>query len=109
MASTTPIHESEQTLLNKSFNPTTGLLQVETMGTDGSGSRVQPSKVVNTKITTSGLTTYIAIAPPGTAQASALWQAKKIVDDGAGTVTITWAGGGSFNQVATDLSALSYS
>lgn len=100
----------EQAILNSSFNPETGLLQVESMGTDGSGSRTEPTSVVATKITTVDLTTYIAIAAPGTDQASALWQVKRIVDDGAGTVTITWAdGNGSFDNIATDLTALSYS
>jgi len=51
--------------------------------------------------------TYIAIAPIGSAQSSAVWQAKKILVSGNDTV-ITWAGGGAFNQVATNLTALSY-
>jgi len=110
MPSTFTTHESEQTLLNKSFNRDTGILQVEPMGTDGVGSRVETSSITNTKIVTDGLTTYIGKSAPGTAQATAKWQCKKIVDDGAGTVTITWAdGNGSFDNVATDLSALTYS
>lgn len=108
MASQTPIHESEQNVLNKSFNPTTGLLQVETMGTDGVGSRVETSAITSVKITKVGLTTYIGKAAPGTLQATAKWQCKKIHNDGAGTTTITWAGGGAFNQVATDLTSLTY-
>lgn len=60
------------------------------------------------KITTSGTTTYIAIAPVGTLQSAAKWQVKRIAVSGSDT-TITWAGGGAFNQVATDLSSLSYS
>lgn len=109
MSSQTVIHESEQNVLNKSFNPTTGLLQVENMKTDGVGSRLETSSIVSTKITVSGNNTYIAKAAPGTSQATAKWQCKKIYDDGAGTVTITWAGSGSFNQIATDLTALTYS
>lgn len=99
----------EQAILNSSFNPDTGLLQVEQMGYDGTGSRTAQSDVVATKITTSGSTTYIGVAPPGTAQSTAKWRCKKIVDDGAGTVTITWADSGGFTQVATDLTALTYS
>ena len=108
MPSTTTTHESEQNVLNKSFNRDTGLLQVEAMGTDGVGSRVETSKIVNIKITTAGDVTYVGKAKPGTAQSSATWQCKKIDSTDANNVTITWAGGGSFNQVATDLSALTY-
>jgi len=61
-----------------------------------------------TKITVVGKITYIGIAPPGTDQASALWQCKKI-DETTGTV-ITFADGNSnYDNVATDLTALSYS
>ena len=61
-----------------------------------------------TKITTSGLITYVATAAPGTAQSSAAWQVKKI-DETSGMV-ITWADGdANFDNVATDLAALSYS
>ncbi len=60
-----------------------------------------------TKITTSGTTTYIGIATPGTAQATATWRCKKIAVSGSDT-TITWASGGAFNQVSTDLTTLTY-
>lgn len=61
-----------------------------------------------TKITPVGSVTYIAYAVPGTPQASALWQARK-VDQTSGTV-ITWAdGNANYDNVATDLTALSYS
>ena len=59
------------------------------------------------KITEGSGVTYVAVAPIGSAQASAVWQAKKITVSGADTV-ITWAGGGAFNQVATTLSTLTY-
>jgi len=110
MASSHNIHESEQTVLNKSFNPTTGLLQVELMGTDGVGSRLSPTSVVASKIVTVGTTTYIGIAAPGTAAATQKWQCKKIVDDGAGTITITWAdGNGDFDNAVTSIETLTYS
>ena len=60
------------------------------------------------KITVSGNNTYVAIAVIGTSQSSANWQAKKITVSGSDTV-ITWAGGGLFNQIATDLTVLVYS
>ena len=60
------------------------------------------------KVTTVGTVSYIAVAPVGTAQSAAAWQVKK-VDTTTGTV-VTWADGdGNFDNVATDLTALSYS
>lgn len=60
------------------------------------------------KMTVSGAVTYIAKAPIGSSQASAVWQAKRI-DETSGMV-ITWADGNdSFDNVATDLTSLSYS
>lgn len=61
-----------------------------------------------TKITTVGDVTYIANAPAGSAESAAVWQAKKI--NAADGVVITWANGDTkFDNVATDLTALSYS
>lgn len=60
------------------------------------------------KVTVSGSITYVAIAIPGSSQSSSVWQAKKI-DETTGVV-VTWADGNdSFDNVATDLTALSYS
>ena len=102
------IKASEQAIQNSSFDHTYGLLQVETMGFDGVGMGVQTSKNVALKVTVSGSVTYVGVAAPGTAQSSALWQCKKI-DETTGTV-ITWAdGNASFDNVATDLTALTYS
>lgn len=62
------------------------------------------------KITVDGDYTYIAIAPIGTAQTDAKWQVKRIDTSVAGTTVFTWADGDdSFNNVASDLTALSYS
>ena len=61
-----------------------------------------------TKITVSGAVTYIGEAVTGTAQATAAWRCQKI-DTTTGTV-ITWAdGNGNFDNVATDLTTLTYS
>jgi len=61
-----------------------------------------------TKITVVGSITYVAIAQVGSPQATPVWQCKKI-DETTGTV-ITWAdGNANFDNVATDLTALSYS
>ncbi len=59
------------------------------------------------KITVSGNDTYVAIAQIGTQQSEAKWLVKKISVVGNDT-TITWAGNGDFNQIATDLTTLTY-
>jgi hypothetical protein len=60
------------------------------------------------KVTVSGSVTYVAKAAIGSAQSAAVWQCQKI-DETTGTV-ITWAdGNANFDNVATDLTALSYS
>ena len=61
------------------------------------------------KITEDGNDTYIAEAEPGTLQATAKWRCKKVSVSGD-TTTVTWADGDcKFDNVATDLTALSYS
>lgn len=52
-------------------------------------------------------TTYIAEAALGTATSAAAWRVQRVVVVGSVT-TITWAGTGDFDQVATSLSALTY-
>lgn len=60
------------------------------------------------KITVIGTTTYIAAAPIGSLQSSAVWQVKKIAVSGSDTI-ITWAdGNNNFDNIATDLTILNY-
>lgn len=61
------------------------------------------------KITVSGALIYFAKARIGTAESSATWQAK-LIDTTGGNIRITWADGNDlFDNLATDLTALSYS
>lgn len=100
------IKASEQAIQNSSFDPTYGLLQFEPMGFDGGGFRAPLSDQTATKVTSSGSDTYVGFAAPGTAQSSALWQCIKVDTNG----TVTYAdGNATFDNVATDLTALSYS
>ena len=63
---------------------------------------------VATKVTVSGTVTYVASAEPGSAQSSAVWSAQKI-DESSGVV-VTWADGDTnYDNVATDLTTLTYS
>lgn len=60
------------------------------------------------KVTVSGSVTYVGTSLPGTAQSAALWQAQSI--DTTTGVIIKWADGNpSFDNVATDLTTLTYS
>ena len=62
------------------------------------------------KITVDGNITYIAYAAPGTAQATAGWQCRKLDTSISNTTVITWADGdASFDNSATDLAGLNYS
>lgn len=101
--------DSEQRILNKSFDPTFDVLAFENLEYDGSTLKRGQSKNLATKITVSGTTTYVAKAPAGTTEATAGWQAKKIAVSGSDT-TITWADGDTnFDNIATDLTSLTYS
>ena len=60
------------------------------------------------KMTVVGSINYIGVAAPGSLQSAAVWKCKKI-DETTGMV-ITWADGDAlYNNLATDLTILSYS
>lgn len=104
-----PHVHTEQEILNSSFDETLGVLAVLPLEYDPSGTSIRSvTDKLAVKVTVSGTNTYVAYATPGSSQASAVWRAKK-VDESSGTV-ITWADGNtSFDNVATDLTALTYS
>jgi len=101
---------SEQNVLNSSYDQDFDVLATEGLGYDGVGLQRMPAKALAIKITESGNYTYIALAKPGTAQATNKWQVKRIDESEAGSVVVTFADGDcNFNNVATDLTALTYS
>lgn len=101
---------SPSDIANRSFDSEFDVNLVEPVGFDGIALQRTVASSMASKITTVGLAVYVGIAAPGTAQATALWQCKKVLDNGSGTVAITWADGNSnFDNIATDLTALSYS
>ncbi len=60
------------------------------------------------RLTTVGSIDYVGEADTGTATSSALWRAKKV--DNTSGIIITWAdGNANFDNVATDLTTLTYS
>lgn len=101
---------SEQTILEKVYDPTTRTLATTSYGFDGTTAQIQTAKAMALKVTVSGSITYIGIAKVGTTQATAKWQCKKIDASVSNTTVITWADGDAeFDNVATDLTALTYS
>jgi hypothetical protein len=101
---------TEQAVLNgavdDNFDPSP--LLVEDQEFDGTNLLKKVSKLTAKKITTSGNFTYVATAPIGTAQATAGWQVKRIEVSGNDTI-ITWADGdANFDNIATDLTGLTY-
>ena len=99
---------TEQNTDNSSFDEDFGIRLVEPVKYDGVNLQRLNADNLATKITVVGSVTYLATAAPGTAQATAKWQCQKI-DETTGVV-ITWADGDSdFDNVATDLTALTYS
>ena len=99
---------SEQNVLNNVYDQVLKALAVMNVGWDGVQTQYPIGQTMATKITTVGSVTYIGIAAPGTAQATAKWQCQKIDYSTSGTVVITWAGSGAFNQTATDLTTNTY-
>lgn len=99
---------SLQEMFNQSFDSDFNQNTYEALGFDGQSLQRRLGDNLAQKVTVVGSVTYVGIASPGTDTSSALWQAKKI-DQTTGTV-ITWAdGNANFDNVATDLTSLTYS
>lgn len=100
-----PIVDIQNEGANKSFN---GFPMRQVVGYDGQNLSALQADALAIKLTEAGDITYLAIAAPGTAQSDAKWQARKL--DSSDGMVVTWADGDSeFDNVATDLTALSYS
>lgn len=99
---------SLQQIFNQSFDREAQVLVIEGVGFDGQNVQKLNADNLALKITVAGSITYIAKSAPGSLEADAVWQCKKI-DETTGTV-VTWADGDSnYNNVASDLTALTYS
>lgn len=104
------IDKTEQGILNRSFDEDYQTLVFQALGFNGVGLQRFIADSLAMKITESGSYTYFAFAAPGTAQATNKWQAFRIDESVSGTMAITWAdGNANFDNVATDLTSLSYS
>lgn len=108
----------EQAILNRVFDESTNTLKTSTSSaavpaTESTLSALS-EKILSDKfaikITEANSYTYVAYAPAGTAEASALWMVKRIDETVSGTTKILYAdGNANFDNTATDLTALSYS
>lgn len=99
---------SEKQILNQSFDRDAQVIVVEGLGYDGQSVQKLNADNLALKVTEAGSITYIAVAAPGTSESEAKWQCKKI-DESVGVI-VTWAdGNSSFDNVATDLTGLTYS
>lgn len=100
---------SEQTILNRSYDPVTGVLAVELLGFDGTNNPVRvSSRELAEKVIIDDEIVYKAEATTGSSYGNAVWRVRKI-DTTGGNVFITWADGNSnFDNLATDLPGLDY-
>ena len=100
---------TEQYIQNLSWDELFKLLAFVKMETDGSQVYRSQTPLMTLKLTDNDPVIYLAQAPIGTAESAAGWQARKIETSGPNTV-ITWADGDAeFDNVATDLTSLTYS
>jgi len=99
-------NKSVQEMQNLGFDTTFNSPTVGGLEYDGVSLQRKIASSTAIKVLKDGTDTYVGIAAPGTALGTAKWQAMKIDTDG----NVSWADGDpSFDNVATDLSALSYS
>jgi hypothetical protein len=101
---------SEQIILEKVYDTVLKALVIAQYGYDGQSFQRMTAEAMNRKIVKVGSVTYIAQAAPGTAESTAKWQAYMVDSSVEGTTLITWADGdANFDNVATNLSGLTYS
>jgi len=115
--SASPTRKNVQDIFNQSVDQDFEVVVVEILGHDGTnlrrisvdsnGSLQSLEKDEASKITISGGVAYEAYAPVGSLQASAVWKA--MATDLTTLVTTYADGDASYDNVATDLTALSYS
>jgi hypothetical protein len=95
-------------LQNQSFDGEFGINLVEPVGFDGGSLQRANADNMALKFTEDGSVQYLAVAAPGTSEATAKWKVMKI--DNTSGIRITWADGDcNFDNEATDLTSLSYS
>lgn len=99
--------QNVQYMENASWHSTLEILTRLGLGFDGQNLQLNNAESLATKVTVVGDVTYVGVAAPGTSEASAVWQCKKI-DQSSGTVVTFADGNSNYDNVATDLTALTY-
>ena len=99
-------HETPQEIQNQSFDPTFGITAVLPMTFDGQNVQRQISDLLQTKVQTSGIYTYVAFSKPGTAEAATDWMALRV--DTSGNMMFADANE-NFDNAASNLTLLNYS
>lgn len=97
---------SEQDILNRAYDRSLGVLLFASMGWDGSQAVMGDSDNLAISVQTSGSDTYVGEAAPGTSLSASTWKAYKV--DSSGNLTFA-DGNATYDNVATDLTALTYS
>ena len=98
---------SSQAMDNWSFDPDFKQNTQEILGFNGVGLQRMTAPDLAIKVTPSGSITYVGQAAPGTDEATGKWQCLKI--DSSSGCKVTYADGdANFDNVATDLTALTY-
>lgn len=99
------IHESEQEVLNQSFDLVFKVLATLGLGYDGQNVVRQEANDQQTKLVESGEYLYICKSAVGTAEATAKWKIFRI--DSLGSKVYA-DGNANYDNVATDPTALTY-
>ena len=116
--------ETEQAILNKSFDPSFDVLAFENLGYDASsGTLVRQATDANGNVLTSNAAKalqykvksdnvniyYLGLAPIGTATSAAAWQIRRMTFTST-DISVDWADGdGSSNNVYDDRESITYS
>ncbi len=95
-----------QNVLNNVYDDDNKALAIIGYGSNGVNTVANDSDNLAIAVQTSGSDTYVGEAAPGTALATAKWKAYKV--DVGGNLTFA-DGNSSYDNVATDLTALTYS
>ena len=96
---------SEQTILEKAFDPTYNVIRTSPYGSSGDNLQRALSNTLQIYAVSSGGYDYFCFAAPGTALATAKWQVIQL--DGSGNLMYADANA-NFDNVATDPTLLNY-
>ena len=71
-------------------------------------SPLDPTLTILADPTSTANVVYYGQAVPGTATSAAAWRIKAVTSSGGAFASVTWAGGGQFNQIWANRTSLTY-